>query len=299
MTVNTLSISVPKFVLSNIEGYKLLSELLHNTKNLTDYKIILNFRENKWFEANLCAILGSIVHLLEKKRNTIEYVNLSTAVMNVFAKNSFLDGNNLTNKKITSRVMTYKKFKKDEESNFKDYIDRELLSIEELPTMSDLLKKKINKSIFEIFNNAFSHGKCECIFTCGQYFETKKRLNFTIVDLGKTIRSNVNKYLIHSNQSKLSSIKAIEWAVEEGNTTKTGDIPGGLGLSLIRDFLVLNKGKIQIVSAMGYWEQNQESIVDLLKINHKFEGTIVNLEFNLNDKNSYLLKEEIDPSTIF
>lgn len=59
------------------------------------------------------------------------------------------------------------------------------------------------------------------------------RLNFTIVDLGKTIKTGVNNFL----KKNLSGIEYIAWAVEEGNTTKRGTIPGGLGLSLIREFL--------------------------------------------------------------
>jgi hypothetical protein len=36
---------------------------------------------------------------------------------------------------------------------------------------------------------------------------------------------------------KLDSCEAIKWALTEGNTTKEGDQPGGLGLKLIKDFI--------------------------------------------------------------
>ena len=79
----------------------------------------------------------------------------------------------------------------------------------------------------------------------------KKRLDFTIVDLGRTIKSNVKEYV----NKEVSGKDALKWAVTEGNTTKHGEIPGGLGLSMIREFLKKNDGKIQIVSEDGYWEQ--------------------------------------------
>ena len=160
--------------------------------------------------------------------------------------------------------------------------------------MSPLLKSKINKSIFEIFNNANIHGRCQHVFSCGQYFPKKKRLLFTIADLGATIKHNVNQYLDRS----LPASEAIQWAVEEGNTTKTGSIPGGLGLSLIRDFLKLNKGRIQIVSANGYWEERKGAIF-AKEFENVLTGTFVNLDININDQSSYVLASEVDPNSIF
>jgi hypothetical protein len=52
----------------------------------------------------------------------------------------------------------------------------------------------------------------------------------------------------------MNSDQAIEWALQEGNTTRKGSVPGGLGLKLIREFIAMNKGRIQIVSDRGYWE---------------------------------------------
>ncbi|NIW80623.1 MAG: hypothetical protein GWN16_14705, partial [Calditrichae bacterium] len=91
------------------------------------------------------------------------------------------------------------------------------------PEMSTLLRKKINESIFEIFNNASIHGKCNEVFSCGQYFPKKDILDFTVVDLGRTIKRNVSDFL---NKS-IAGVESIQWAVSEGNTTKVGSIPGG------------------------------------------------------------------------
>lgn len=105
---------------------------------------------------------------------------------------------------------------------------------------------------------------------------------------------NVNEYL----RNNLSGEDAIKWAVGEDHTTKQGSIPGGLGLSLIRDFLEKNDGKIQIVSANGYWEQRegQEAVNQFSQV---FPGTIVNLEFNIEDKSYYSLSSEVDEGNIF
>jgi hypothetical protein len=83
-----------------------------------------------------------------------------------------------------------------------------------------------------------------------------------------------------------------------GNTTKIGNIPGGLGLDIIFEFIKLNKGKIQIVSSDGYWEYRNGKTENKL-FDKPFSGTIVNIEFNLDDKDSYRLTEEVSLEDIF
>jgi hypothetical protein len=116
----------------------------------------------------------------------------------------------------------------------------------------------------------------------------------TIVDMGKTIKANVNDYL----KTNLTGCDAIQWALVDGNTTKTGNVPGGLGLSIIFEFIKLNKGKVQIVSADGYWEYRKGE-TEYKLFENPFPGTIVNIEFNLDDSDYYQLVEEISLDDIF
>ena len=71
-----------------------------------------------------------------------------------------------------------------------------------------------------------------------------------------------------------------------------------LGLNLIREFLKLNGGKIQIVSDDGYWDEKANTM-DAKELSCNFIGTIVNLEFNLDDPKSYLFSSEVDKDDIF
>ena len=113
----------------------------------------------------------------------------------------------------------------------------------------------------------------------------KKPLHFTIVDKGITIKENVCNFLAES----LSGSETIQWAIVRGNSTKQE--VGGLGLGIIFEFIKLNKGKIHIVSADGYYEfsNGQETTKTL---SNPFEGTLVNLTFDLTDKHHYYLEEE-------
>lgn len=112
--------------------------------------------------------------------------------------------------------------------------------------------------------------------------------------MGQTIKYNVNNF----KKETWKGSECIEWATKDKNTTKTGNISGGLGLAIIFDFIKLNGGKIQIISSDGYWELRRGK-VHKQELNFSFPGTIANLEFNLSDTNEYILKEEIDLDNIF
>lgn len=285
----------PNNIKSDFEGYKALLDFSDRIKDLVLDEITLDFSNTEWFEANLIAILGAILNKAQLELNDIRIENLSTTIKDLLSRNYFLGYfGGLQIPDYHETTIKYRKFKITEEKLFKDYLDKELLSKKAMPDMSVLLRKKINESIFEIFNNAVIHGHCDNIFSCGQYYPRKKRLDFTIVDLGNTIRNNVNAYV----KNNLSGEDAIKWAIIQGHTTKRGPIPGGLGLSLMREFLKKNGGKIQIISADGYWEQKGDSensnVFSLL-----FPGTIVNLEFNIKDGNYYCLSSEINEKEIF
>lgn len=288
-------IRMPQQLMSDSSGFGFFVELFDKTKTMEFDVLVLDFMGNTWFEANLCSALGAILSKLQQNFVSVEFRNMNRQVSLILSKNHFLS--NFGNQLLPDTHQTtikFRKFKVTEEKQFKDYLDLELLSQPDLPNMSPLLKSKISKSILEIFNNANIHGQCTHIFSCGQYFPQKKRLAFTISDLGKTIKYNVNYYLKKEN----SGSEAIKWAVEEGHTTKTGTIPGGLGLSLIRDFLKLNKGRIQIVSSNGYWEERKGDIF-AQDMDATLAGTIVNLDININDHSSYILASEIDQESIF
>ena len=91
---------------------------------------------------------------------------------------------------------------------------------------------------------------------------------------------------------------AIVWATEGHNTTKRGKIPGGLGLKLLREFIRLNGGCIQIVSDAGYWRQEKDKII-LAHLSQPFPGTVVSVEINTTDSQSYVLSSELSEADIF
>jgi len=67
---------------------------------------------------------------------------------------------------------------------------------------------------------------------------------------------------------------------------------------VLKEFIAMNKGKMQIVSGDGFYQFNADGeLVHLF--NADFPGTIVNLQFRTDDINNYRLKSEIDINEIF
>lgn len=299
--MDTVIITIPYRINSNLDGYQNLIGIYRKVKEIRNSKIIFDFTYTSWFEANLAAIFGAIIAYASKNGNSWEIMGMSHSVQDILLRNGFMAEHGMWKETDFKRTtITYKKFNPEQGSKFSEYIKDELLSKPEFPSLSSLLSKRINGSIYELFENARTHGECSHIYTCGQYFpqEHPARIDITIVDMGISIKKNVNRYLRINGKPMKTGSQAIDWAVQKGNTTKTGNISGGLGLDLVLEFLRLNNGKMQIVSSNGYWEfrKGVNRMVDLPEV---FNGTIVNIEFNLDDRNSYLLKEEISLDDIF
>lgn len=190
------------------------------------------------------------------------------------------------------------RFMPEEGDEFKSYIDTQLMHKQKFPSHTQKAGRLIQESIMEIFVNAVSHGECSYVYSCGEYDKTKKPpcLDMTIVDRGHSIPFNVNRFITHRNWQALSPCQAIRWALEDGNTTK--DIPGGLGLSTLMDFLRLNQGAMQIVSGLGMVEYRNNQLTDY-ELSKSFDGTIVNMEFNFDDDKNYrLANEQVDLSNL-
>lgn len=279
---------------NTFESFQRLIQLYETSKDELFGNIHLEIHH--FFAANMSAALGAVLDKFTANLNDIHFDYLSPQIETILLKNDFLtyfgkqravDVNNTTIK--------FLKLKPTDGKYFKNYVIEELIEgyITDLPQMSKGVKEKMVEAIYEIFVNAQIHSETEFIYTCGQFFPTKNKIEFTIVDTGIGFREKINRRF----GSNLRATKAIKWAVEEKKTTKEG-ISGGLGLAVLREFVILNKGKMQIISNEGFYQFDSDGET-LNEFQGKFPGTIVNLQFRTDDNNNYSLKSEIDINDIF
>lgn len=286
---------IPSSVLATKVGYEFLSELHLDLLNSKANNILINFNRCKEFEANLSAVLGAILDDVTEKGHRIFLTNpTSIGVRRFLSRNKFLAAFAVeTSNEERENFIVYKRFEINQAEDFKSYIHSDLIQKQRFPHCTERATEKIIESIYEIFANAVSHGNSKAVYCCGEVHPRNGRtmLDMTFINLGTTVIHNVNNYLQKRNQGLLNSCDALKWAFEEGNTTKL--TPGGLGLSILKEFVEMNEGTIQMVSENAMLEIESGNSKGTL-LGKSFSGTIVNVEFNCSDTKQYSLVDEQD-----
>jgi len=280
-----------QYLLSNVrndlDGYKQLICFYEKYKDDISKNIDLTI--NKWFDANLSALLGAIIDKIELKGlNSVKFTVISSNIQIILQKNAFLtffgfDKLNDTH----NTTIEYKKLKPEDTRYFNKYLENDLLNRDIFPCMSDAVHEKISESIQEMFVNAQIHSETEFIYTCGQYFPRDNKINFTIVDTGIGFSGTIEKNL----GKKISASDSIRWALVDGHTTKQ-NVPGGLGLALLKEFITQNKGKIQIISGNAFYELNAECEATN-QLEYYYNGSVISMTFKTDDKKTIYLQMKI------
>ena len=281
-------------IASTYKGFQSLINLNQLIQGCKDELLEIDMSRVTWMDANMCASLGALLIQIQLgiSKTRVELPGISIPIKNVLQKNGFLLGKQPD---IYNTTIQYKMFERNDINSFKEYLAKYFVG-KGLPDMSMALSKKFRESISELFENAKEHSQSNYVFACGQLFPKNNRLDFSIVDRGIGIRQNILEKL----GLDYTPENAIKWALEAVNTTRDrrDGKPGGFGLKLIKEFIALNKGKIQIVSDAGYWcfhEKNEE----WKRFNNPFPGTVVNIEINTKDPLSYRLASEVAPDEIW
>lgn len=287
-------IPIIQTVAADKQGYEFLCDIYDKMHDVENEEIIIDFEKCKSFDANLSAVLGA---MFDKRQNDGCKIFLqapqSPGVRRVLSRNKFFRAFDLHTENEDREVyIDYKSFGVTDTIAFKQYVDTELIQKQRFPKCTDRAKAKIIESIYEIFANAVSHGGCSHVYCCGEMHSrnNKNTLDMTFVNLGSSVVYNVNRYMEERNRPIMESCMALDWAFVKGNTTKP--VPGGLGLDILKQFIDMNNGQIQMISggAMLEIEHNNHHNTPLDKW---FYGTIVTVEFNCDDDKTYLLKDEV------
>jgi len=166
-----MRIDIPNDIKSEYEGYNLIVTWLNTYKHLSGSEIIFDFTKVTFLEANLSALIGTIFEILESNGNKVSLINMNNGIETILRKNAFLVPFGFD--KINDRhdtVVTYMKFMPNNNTGFQTYLNKELLSKPQFPKHSEKLGKEIIRNIFEIYENARTHGKCVIIYILDNIF---------------------------------------------------------------------------------------------------------------------------------
>jgi hypothetical protein len=266
---------------TDYSGIKRLFEFYHKAKDFYNTTIYIDFYHLQWFDANLSAILGSILSKLATENNLKFSTDLNFLEdnFNVLFRNGFLNSDKLIVDEQMSTI-SFRSFNPNDKVGFVSYIESDLLVHRGLPTLSAQQKDDILDSLIEVFNNIEIHSNSESdFFVCGQYYPTKGVLIFTIVDLGVGFLPAIQ---LKTKGVVNNSYDAILWALEKRNTTKS-TTPGGIGLFDLYNYFKGSNGNLQIITGDTFWSIDMEQT--LLKRFHfaaPYTGSILNLFFKYN-----------------
>ena len=256
--------------------------------------VMIDLSDASFIDSNFTALLGAYIYYLESKNIKVEITKPQKGVVyTTLCKNNFLPFFNSGFSRMNDLIQTVIEFRQFDiadtakQQAFFDLLRSGLLKSRGLVNLSDKVLKEVSKNIIELFSNAVSHSQSACgMFCAGQLFPTYHKLDVTIVDMGVGIQHNVASHL----KQEVSADEAIRWAMKRLNSTR--DDIGGLGLHLLKELITLTKGKLEIVSNNGYYYiKDGKEGSELLEFT--FPGTVVNIEFKIDDK-YYYLKGEIE-----
>lgn len=265
---------------TDLVGFKKLMHLYHIISRYKGSTLKLNFGNVNFFDANMSAILLAMLQKLEmdnKNKIVIDYDQID-ANCDILRRNGFISHMQKNGEQVHDQrksTVPLKTFKATQADDFVTYIEKDFLNHRGLDGhLSERVIDKIKESYLEIFSNVELHSETSRpLYTCGQYYPTKREFKFTVVDVGVGFLTNISK----KNKAISTYEAAIDWAIQ-GNSTKKGKTKGGTGLINILKYCRASKGEFHIISGDCYWRFTGTEIEKNTMIKY-FCGTTVHLIF--------------------
>jgi len=276
----------------SIQDFKRLFEIWRQVKNLDN--VVFNFSQCNFLRPNALAFLGGVARVIQEHNGSIEFdwETLSNDwVKTTLCQNGFAQKFGHHAPGWNGHSIPYREDTHRNPNSIMDYLEDYWIG-KGWVHVSERLKDAIVGNVWEIYNNAFEHGESSIgIFSCGQHFRHHNELTLAVIDFGIGIPNKVKQFFRDFPQADLiTSAGYLSWAFDDGNTTKI-DEPGGLGLNLLREFIQLNNGKLEIYSNDGYAIIGKDG-AHFYNNDISFEGTIAYITLRCNETH-YCFKDEV------
>ncbi len=163
-----------------------------------------------------------------------------------------------------------------------------------LPTLSPGVHKKIVENLWEIVHNGLYHGNgTHGVTGAGQFYPTMGYFEVAFYDKGYGIPARVRDF--GAVKVDKPDSECICWAVQKGNSTEPISETSGLGLHVLREFLMMNGGLLQIVSGNGYFHQSggDPETYHTETMRNSIDGTLVNIRVIYDDKLYMMAGEDL------
>jgi hypothetical protein len=262
--------------------------------------IRFDFSQCGFLRPNAVAFLGGLARLVESRKGSAEFdwgTLHDQAVLNNLKQNGFAGAFGYPSSGWDGNSIPYREDNSLNMNEIMDYLTFNWIG-KGWVQVSHRLRDAIAGRMWEIYNNAFEHSGSQIgVFSCGQYFKTYNDLILSVVDFGQGVPAKVRGFFRQHTEedlvSRLSGASCLKWAFQAGNTTKIGE-PAGSGLDLLKDFIRVNHGRLEVYSNEGYALINKDGErYENRPIS--FEGTIFHITLRC-DESLYRFEDEAEPS---
>lgn len=256
--------------------FSLLNKVKNNYRNVR-----FDFSQCDFMRPNSVAFLGGLARWIQFQGGTVEFdwktLPTSGLAIKNLCQNGFADAFNYSFPGSDGNSIPYREDKKLEMNSIMDYLTYSWIG-KGWVHVSKRLQDAIAGRMWEIYNNAFEHsGTSIGVFSCGQYFPEINELILTVIDFGQGIPEKIRRFAKKDPRAQtLPANACLKWAFQRGTTTCIAGVARGLGLDLLKEFIRLNQGKLEVYSNEGY------ALIDKDGEKYKnrdisFEGTVIHI----------------------
>jgi len=156
--------------------------------------------------------------------------------------------------------------------------------------LSEDVQTSIMGAVWEVYANAFEHANSPVgIVNCSSFDRIHRRLHLAVVDLGVGIPSNVRTFFPGRT---IGAVSAMKWAFAEGCSTRAEQVgySRGLGLAVLKEFIQLNGGFMEVYSNDGYVKISKDNEVYRSR-SCVFGGTLVSIVLSADERFYYYAYE--------
>lgn len=257
---------------------------------------MLDFSECIFLGPTAVIVIAGIIRESEyhKKKIKISWGSIKKSVLANLCQNGFAERFGYKQQPWIGNSVPFREDKNPDFPSISDYLTKSWLN-KNWVNIEDELKDAIACRVWEIYINAFDHAHSKTgVFSCGQHFHKLEEVFLSVVDFGVGIPNKVREFFQHDKRSlQLKDSKCLQWAFRLGNTTRQEEgVPRGLGLDLLRDFINVNNGTLEIYSGHGYALVSENSLTFEDK-KEFFPGTLVQFKLIRDGRLYHFQKEDL------
>lgn len=266
---------------------------------VNDYYLDVRFDFSRcgFLRPNAVAFLGGLARLIESRNGKVVF-DWSTLrdswVKTTIRQNGFASAFGELSAPWDGNSIPYREDRTVDMNGIMDYLTYNWIG-KGWVHVSDRLRDAIAGRMWEIYSNAFEHSDTGIgVFSCGQHFPKNDTLLLSVIDFGQGIPAKIRNFVgTDPRAQSLPADACLRWAFTRGKSTCTEDVARGLGLDLLKEFVQLNEGKLEVYSNEGYViiDKSGERYENR---NISFEGTVIHITLHC-DENLYQFSDEADP----